>query len=80
VADLYSKGLKTCYITKGQNDEELKLGVTEGEYQIVYFSAEVFMRHKRWRKMLLTDVYVRNLKTIVIDETDTIKLWYVHIV
>lgn len=30
--------------------------------------------------MLLIDIYECNLKTIVIDETDTIKLWYVHIV
>jgi len=46
-----------------------------GEYQIAYFTPEILLKRKEWRRMLLKEVYVHNLKTVVVDEAHTIKKW-----
>ena len=45
----------------------------QGAYQVVFFTPEMLMGKKRWRQMLLNDVYSSRLRVFVVDEAHTIK-------
>ena len=49
--------------------------VMQGAYQAVFFTPEMLMGKKRWRQMLLNDVYSSHLRVFVVDEAHTIKKW-----
>ena len=72
---LSRKGVKSCYMSADQDSEDVKQGLIEGEYQVVYFTPEMILVGKRWREMLLSEVYSCRLKTFVIDEAHTVKKW-----
>ena len=46
-----------------------------GGYQLVIFTPEMMIEHKRWRKMLLGEVYTSRLRAFVVDEAHTVKKW-----
>ena len=73
VANLSAKGLKTCCVTGGQLENAE--AVVAGEYQLVLFTPEMMIEHKRWRKMLLGEVYTSRLRAFVVDEAHTVKKW-----
>jgi len=54
---------------------EIKKKIVNAEYQIIYISPESFLARKRWRKLLLSDVYQQNLVAIVIDEAHFVRNW-----
>ena len=47
--------------------------VMQGAYQAVFFTPEMLVGEKRWRQMLLNDVYSSCLRVFVVDEAHTIK-------
>ena len=53
----------------------MKEGVVKGDYRLVYFTPEMLLVSKRWREMLLEEVYVHRLQTFVIDEAHTVIKW-----
>ena len=53
----------------------VKEAVLMGEYQLVLFTPEMLVEQKRWRKMLLGDVYSSRLRAFVVDEAHTVKKW-----
>ena len=55
----------------------MKEAVLMGEYQLVLFTPEMLVEKKRWRKMLLGDVYSSRLRAFVVDEAHTIQKWSV---
>ena len=69
-------GVKACYISGEQDDQLVKEGVRKGDYQVVYFTPEMILASKRWREMLVGQVYTNRLRTFVIDEAHTVKKWY----
>jgi len=50
-----------AYVTGEDGNEEMKKRVYAGRYQLVYFTPEVLIESKRWRKMLSGAVYSRRL-------------------
>lgn len=44
-----------------------------GEYQLVFFTPEVLLGKRQWRRVLLDKVYYRRLRTCVVDDAHTIK-------
>ena len=75
VANLSAKGLKTCCVTGGQLENAE--AVVAGEYQLLLFTPEMMIEHKRWRKMLLGEVYTSRLRAFVVDlqnELETIQI------
>lgn len=62
-------------MSSDQDSEDVKAGIIRGEYQVVYFTPEKIIAGKRWREMLVGEVYSRRLKTFVIDEAHTVKKW-----
>ena len=71
-----SCGLKSIKVGADCTDE-IKKKIVNGEYQMIYVSPESLLARKRWRKMLLSDVYQQNLVAIVIDEAHCVRNWYV---
>ena len=58
----------------------VKEAVLMGEYQLVLFTPEMFLEQKRWRKMLLGDVYSSRLQAFVVDEAHTVKKWLGYLI
>ena len=53
----------------------MKERVKNGNYQLVLFTPEMLLDKKRWRRMLLDDVYSARLRAVVVDEAHTVKKW-----
>ena len=53
----------------------VKDGVSKGAYKIVFFTPEMIITNKRWRKMIAGDVYNEQLKVFVVDEAHCVKKW-----
>lgn len=62
VAALSGRGLAVCYITGEQEDACVKVGVRNGDYQLVLFTPEMLEEKKQWRRMLLGEVYSSRLR------------------
>jgi len=50
-------------------------GVANGEFQLIFFTPEAMLNHKRWRHLLRSDVYKERLQVAVIDESHTVIKW-----
>ena len=46
-----------------------------GQYPLVYFTPETILTNKKWRCMLLSEVYCSHLRVVVIDEAHNVKKW-----
>ena len=55
----------------------MKEGVCNGEYQLVCFTPEILLGGKKWRKLLVGDVYSSKFHVVVIDEAHTVVKWSV---
>jgi len=76
VGSFSSRGI-TSVKTGSCSDHETSQCIINGEYQLVFISPEALLSKKRWRKMLLCDVYQRNLVAVVVDEAHCVRYWYV---
>ena len=74
VATLTSRGLPTACVIADSN-EEIKRGVQEGHFKLVFFSPEILLNKKSWRALLLGPIYSERLRALVIDEAHTVKKW-----
>ena len=70
------KGLKTAYVSKSMTDPEIKKGVREGKYQLVFFTPEAIL-NPSWRTVLITQPYQEHLVAFVVDEAHKVYKWYV---
>lgn len=64
-----------AYVTGEAGNEEMKRGVCEGKYQLVFFTPELLLDCKKWRRVISSDVYSTKLKGFVIDEAHCIAKW-----
>ena len=71
VERLKSKGVKAVY---GGDQCEMEL-VFEGRYQIIFLSPESLLTSSKWRDVLMSDMYQRNLVAVVVDEAHCVKKW-----
>ena len=51
--------------------------IFHGKYQLVFFTPEMIISKKHWRRLLGGDVYGNRLKALIIDEAHCVKKWYV---
>ena len=75
VASFSSKGLTAVYVSGELTDDLTKERVCRGEYQLVFFTPEMIINNKRWRKVIGGDVYTERLKAFVVDEAHCVKKW-----
>ena len=75
VSALSIKGLTACCISGDQNDDLVKEFVCNEGYQFVYFQKFLC---KKWRRLLLGDLYSSRFQFFVIDEAHTVVKWLVY--
>ena len=69
------KGVCVEFVGEAQNDESAIAAVLNGEIQLVYISPESLLNNKRFRLMLLKDVFQEKLAALVVDEAHCIQMW-----
>ena len=74
VAKLSSRGISAAFINHEQHDYGVKTSVMEGRVKFVSISPEALSMPK-YRDMLLTDQYQKNLAVFAIDEVHCILTW-----
>ena len=57
--------------------ESMEDAILEGKYGVVYSSPEQLLQRSKWREMLQSEVYQKNLVAIVVDEAHCVKQWKV---
>ncbi len=46
-----------------------------GHYQLVFFTPELIIDTKKWRKMLSSTIYSERLRGFVVDEAHCVAKW-----
>ena len=57
------------------DDKAINTKIENGEYSVVFTSPESLLGNGRWRSMLSSDIYKKNLIGIVVDEAHCISHW-----
>ena len=71
------KGIQAEFVGKAQENTEAMSAVLNGECQLVYISPESLLCNPKFRNMLLSDIYKKRLRALVVDEAHCVNLWYV---
>ena len=74
VRSFSSKGLATGCVLSTATTAVLDKVIC-GDYQLVFFTPEALLNHRKWCNLLRTDAYVSRLRVIVIDEAHTVVKW-----
>ena len=75
IESFVSKGLTAVRVGHHDSNDSLLIS---GHYQLVFVSPETIMKRK-WRKMLLTDVYQKNCVGLIVDEAHCVRQWYADV-
>jgi len=69
--------LKSLGITVGAigDDKDENTAIEKGQMSIVLTSPESLLGNMKWRKMLTSEVYAKNLIGVVVDEAHCISHW-----
>ena len=68
-------GLAAEFVGGVQEDSGVLDKIEKGCYQLVYISPESLLRENRWREMLRSDVYQKNMVAFCVDEAHCVKKW-----
>ena len=74
VKKLTSVGLKEAYVGAEQEPETLR-DIEEGKYSFVFISPESTLSTERWRNVLLSDKYQRDVIGLAVNEVHCIAEW-----
>ena len=55
------------------SNEEVKDGVKNGNFRVVFFTPELLLERKRWRHLLQKEHYMKRLRGFIVDEAHTVK-------
>ena len=72
-----SKGISSTYITGDMSDVATSDAVCQEKYQLVFFTPEMIISKRQWRRLIGGEVYANRLKALIIDEAHCVKKWYV---
>ena len=75
VATYSAKGLTVCSVTSETTPDE-KRKISEGEYQLLFFSPEALSK-RQWFEQIQLEPYSSNVVAFVVDEAHCVKNWYV---
>lgn len=75
MATYTSKGLSSAYVSGEVTDRTVLDGVARGLFQLVFFTPELLINNKRWRRVIESDTYTERLEALVIDEAHCVKKW-----
>lgn len=74
VKGLQKRGIKASFIGAGQEEANFK-EIVNGEMNIVYSSPEAMLANDRWREMICSQVYQKNVVAVAVDEAHCITHW-----
>ena len=74
VKGLQQRGIKASFIGAGQEEANFK-EIVNGEMNIVYSSPEAMLANDRWREMICSQVYQKNVVAVAVDEAHCITHW-----
>ena len=74
VKGLQRRGVKASFIGAGQEEANFK-EIVNGEMNIVYSSPEAMLANDRWREMICSQVYQKNVVAVAVDEAHCITHW-----
>ena len=66
--------MATGFITSTSSASMIE-SVIEGAYQLVFFTPEMLLDNRKWRRLFQDVVYATRLRCFVIDEAHTVKKW-----
>jgi len=69
------RGIKAEFVGEAQLDTAVVKKVLEGDLQLLYISPENLLNNKRYRSMLLSPQYSKNMVALVVDEAHCVKTW-----
>lgn len=69
------RGLQAEFVGEMQTDMLSKDKVIRGQVQLLFITPENLIENRRYRKMLLSEVYQQKLVAIVVDEAHCVKTW-----
>ena len=69
------RGLAIEMVGETQQDVDVMQRVQDGKYQLVYVSPEAIIGDSRWREMLHSPAYQKNLVAFVVDEAHCVIKW-----
>lgn len=70
------RGVLSVYISGSmqQQDED---DLLQGLFSLVYISPELLLCCRKWREMLMSDIFKERMVGFVVDEAHCVKKWYV---
>ncbi len=72
VASLSQRGLSVAAINSNTS-EDVKQGVYNGKYSLVFFTPELLLQERRWRELITSSVYMQRIKAFIVDEAHCVK-------
>ena len=77
VQSFRKRGVSAAYVTSNGDAEceDMKAGVLEGKYQLVFISPEQLIDNRRFRCMCQSEHYQEKLIALVVDEAHFVKKW-----
>ena len=60
---------------ESQTDADVSKRVLVGDVQLLYISPENLLNNRKYRTMLLSPAYAKNLVALVVDEVHCVKTW-----
>ena len=69
------KGVIAEYVGEAQSDRDAVHAVLEGKIRLLFISPESMFLNPKYRSMLLSKQYKKNLVALVFDEAHCVKTW-----
>ena len=70
-----TKGISSACVSGEVSDVATLDAVCDGRYQLVFFTPEMIISKRRWRRVIGGDLYAKRLKAFVIDAAHCVKKW-----
>lgn len=67
-------GISSISLSDVKTEEEVGR-VEHGYYSVVYATPESILKNERWRRMVSSDVYVKKLCAVAVDEAHVVRQW-----
>ena len=76
VTNFNQKGISSvCVSDKQTTSKESRRNILKGGYQLIFMSPEFLFCNLDWRRMLSTDIYMKNLIAFIVDEAHCVTKW-----